>query len=262
MFLTEKFQQFHAEVMRLQSRVVEGTWAFAGEGTVGATDATVAKESPGAVWRRLHSMLERQLLDAGREGGDLAIDLYRRAQYAMAALADEIFLHLDWVGRDAWRDHLLETKLFGSQTAGQELFERIEEILRDRDSMFVELARIYLTVLALGFQGKYRGQLDAHEEIETYRRRLFRFIFAHDPQVPRGGEHVIPQAYASTLDESETTELPYLRPWIWALILVIALWAGGSYFLYRAYVSPLEPYIDEIVDGRRPVADVSVGGGL
>jgi type VI secretion system protein ImpK len=246
MFLTEKFQQFHAEVLRLQSRVVEGTWAFAGEGSE-------AKESPGAVWRRLHSMLERQLLDAGREGGDLAIDLYRRAQYAMAALADEIFLNLDWIGRDAWRDHLLESKLFGSQDAGQELFERIEEILRDRDSKFLELARIYLTVLALGFQGKYRGRIDSQDEINQYRHRLYRFIFGRDPQVPRGAEHVIPQAYASTLDESGTTTLPYLRPWVWALVFVILLWAGGSYFLWHAWTAPLQPCIEEILDGRKPL---------
>ena len=46
-----------------------------------------------------------------RTGGEYASALYRRAQYVMAALADETFLYLDWPGRDAWRANLLEFKL-------------------------------------------------------------------------------------------------------------------------------------------------------
>src|SRR5262245_45366266 len=113
MFLIDKFQQFHAEVIRLKARVTAGAWVFEGEQTAGLGESA-AKESPTAVWRRLVSLLERQSLDAAQQGGDFAVEIYRRAQYAMAALADEIFLHVDWAGRESWRDHLLEAKFFGS----------------------------------------------------------------------------------------------------------------------------------------------------
>jgi len=244
MFLIDKFQQFHAELIRLRTRVAAGAWVF--QNDEGIFGESAAKESPTAVWRRLSSLLERQALEAGTQGGDFALELYRRAQYAMAALADELFLHVDWVGRDSWREHLLETKFFGSHRAGEELFERIEALLRDRDSLFTELARVYLVVLGLGFQGKYRGNPDAEETIAIYRRRLYRFVFNRDPLTLRGDQYVVPQAYAATLDEAVTTELPYLRPWFWAIAASIALWLGGSYAIWRYSTAQLAPIVARI----------------
>ena len=245
MFLIDKFQQFYGEVLRLRVRVAEGSWVFEPDAAGGAAEP---RESPASVWRKLVAVLEKQSLDASREGGDFGVQIYRRAQYAMTALADEIFINLQWVGRDAWREHLLEAKLFGSHRAGEELFERIDALLREHDTLYGELARIYLMVLALGFQGKFRGRADAHDEIELYRRRLFRFIYQRDPQVAYGGERMIPQAYAATLDEATVSKLPYLKPWIWTLVLVLVLWIAGSHLLWRNAVSHLEPVVDEIVN--------------
>jgi len=253
MFLIDKFQQFYGEVIRLRGRVAEGSWVFQADASGAANEP---RESPSGVWRKLVGLLERQSLDAGREGGDFGLEIYRRAQYAMAALADELFINLDWPGRDAWREHLLEAKLFGSHHAGEELFERIDFLLRDHDALYGELARIYLMVLALGFQGKFRGRADGDEQIESYRRRLFRFIYARDPQVVQGSERVVPQAYAATLDEASMSELPYLKPWIWTLVLVIVVWLAGSHMLWRHAVADLEPLVDDII-GSAPVA----GGG-
>lgn len=243
MFLIDKFQQFYGEVIRLRGRVAEGSWVFQGDGAGAANEP---RESPSGVWRKLVALLERQSLDAGREGGDFGLEIYRRAQYAMAALADEIFINLAWAGRDAWREHLLEAKLFGSHNAGEELFERIDALLRDHDALYGELARIYLMVLALGFQGKYRGYPEGAEIIETYRRRLFRFIYSREPQVAHGDERVMPQAYAVTLDDVSVTRLPYLKPWVWALVLILVLWVGGSHLLWRNAVADIEPLVDDI----------------
>ena len=80
MFLIDKFQQFYGEVLRLRGRVAEGSWVFQGD-----TAANEPRESPSGVWRKLVGLLERQSLDAGREGGDFGLEVYRRAQYAMAA---------------------------------------------------------------------------------------------------------------------------------------------------------------------------------
>lgn len=247
MFLIEKFQQFHAEVVRLKARVTAGAWVFQGEETAGLAESA-ARESPTAVWRRLVSLLERQSLEAGQHGGDFAVEIYKRAQYAMAALADEIFLHVDWIGRDSWRDHLLEAKFFGSHRAGEEMFERIEELLRDRDPIFTELGRVYLMVLGLGFQGRYRGQLDAEGTIAIYRKKLYRFVFHRDPLAVHGNQYVVPQAYAATLDEAMTTELPYLKPWIWAMVVAVLLWVGGTYGIWKYSTSELEPLLVRISD--------------
>ncbi len=257
MFLLDRFHELHREILRLREKVSQGSWVFDGTsggsaGTGGAPDT-----APTAVWRSLLTLLERQALDAGRNGGDFALEVYRRAQYAMAALADEIFLHLDWVGRETWRDHLLEARLFGTHRAGEELFERIEALLRDHDTVYGELARVYLAVLALGFQGKYRGRPDGDRELESYRRRLFRFIFGRDPQTVvaggtggtggTGGERLVPQAYASTLDEVSRSKLPYLKPWLWAVAVLTLLWIAGGHLLWRGTVAGLRPLVDEVL---------------
>ena len=245
MFLIDKFQQFYGEVLKLQARVAAGAWIFSGTESV---TESAAKESPSAVWRRLVSILERQSLDAGLEGGDFAVEIYRRAQYAMAALADEVFLNLEWAGREAWREHLLEAKFFNTHRAGEEMFERIEDLLRDRDSLYAELGRIYLMVLALGFQGKFRGRPDADEVLQNYRKRLFRFVFNRDPVAVHGNERVAPQAYASTLDAARATELPYLRPWVWAIVLAFVVWFGASWAIFRYSISDLIPMVQELTE--------------
>lgn len=247
MFLIGKFQQFHAEIVRLKARVAGGTWVFQGDDAAAAAESA-AKESPTVVWRRLVSLLERQRVEASNQGGDVAVELYLRAQYAMVALADEIFLYTTWVGRESWRENLLEEKFFESHRAGEELFDRIEKLLLDGDSLHAELARIYLMVLALGFQGKYRGEPDAEQTIAAYRRRLFRFIFNREPLVLQGNEAVVPQAYAATLDEAVTTELPYLRPWLWAIAGVVLLWLGGSWGVWRYSTAELMPILTRIFE--------------
>jgi type VI secretion system protein ImpK len=165
----------------------------------------------------------------------------------MAALADEIFLHLDWAGRDAWRQNLVEAKLFGTHRAGEELFERIDDLLRDSDSGRTEIARVYLSVLALGFQGKFRGRSDAEQEIEVIRRRLYRFIFGRDPRVVRGREAVAPQTYMGTI-ERPRVELPHLKPWIWAIVLVTLVWLTGQHLIWQHTVSQIAPLVDRILD--------------
>lgn len=242
MFLIEKFHQFHDELQRLTRQVEQGNWVFDGA-TPGNVD-TAPDAAPSAVWRRLLALLERQSLEAGREGGDFAVQIYRGAQYAMAALADEVFLHLNWVGREAWREHLLEFRLFGSHRAGEEVFERIEVLLRDRDAAYQELARVYLIILALGFQGKFRGRIDGDAEIESYRRRLFRFVFGRDPRAVRGVEQVAPQAYASTLDESRPAKLPYVRPWLWVIAAVLVLWIVSAHVIWDNATAKLESAVE------------------
>jgi type VI secretion system protein ImpK len=244
MFVTEKFQQFHAELCRLQERLRDGNAAFDFDAPA---DVRGAGLSASAAWRRILNILERQEQDAVRQGGDLGLEIYKRAQYAMAALGDEIFLNMDWPGRDAWRQNLVEAKLFGTHRAGEELFERIDDLLRDRDSSQVEIARVYLSVLALGFQGKYRGRPDAEQEVEVIRRRLYRFIFGRDPRVVRGREAVVPQTYMGMV-ERPRVELPHLKPWIWAIVLVTLVWAVGQHLIWQHTVEHIDPLVERILE--------------
>jgi len=164
----------------------------------------------------------------------------------MAALGDEIFLYLDWPGRDLWRSNLLESRLFGTHRAGEAVFERLDAILSGRDPIYGDLARVYLMALALGFAGRYRGPEGA-VRLETYRKDLFAFITNREPEILSGSAHLFPQAYTSTLDEGEGGRLPNLRPWIASLVLVTLVWLFLSYRLWDGLMADLEPLVQRIL---------------
>lgn len=192
--------------------------------------------------RRLAHLLDLGGDQAIRLGGAYGATLYDEAKYAMAALADEVFLHqVRWAGADAWGDNLLETHLFHSAISGERLFQNIDAMLADSSPAHTELASIYLMVLTLGFRGRYRGRSSA--EIDSYRARLRVFI-AHRIAPVQDGEPVFADAYRHTLDEGRETLLPAIARWVWvamgALVLYLivseALWVWLTdpvYYLIR-----------------------------
>ncbi len=245
-FLAEQFQDFDGEVIRLKKRVQRGEWVFDVEEPSSSEEA--GDTAPTAVWQNLLTLLERQSLSARRSGGDFASKVYEQAQYIMAALADEIFLNLDWGGGDSWKANLLEARLFQTHRAGEEIFRRLDILLQQRDPVYLDLARIYLMMLALGFQGKFRDQPDGEADLATYRRRLFNFLTNRDPDFEDGLTHLFPEAYASTLDQGELTRVPYLRRWLIGIAVVLAAWVLISIPIWQDLVQELRPAIQDILD--------------
>ena len=248
-FLLAAFREFYRELLRAKQRVQRGEWPA--RERFDGSDAVDPIAGRGAVWQELLTLLERQALDAARSGGDIGRELYLQAQYAMAALADETFLHLDWPGRLAWKENLLEAKLFGTHRAGEVVLDRIEAVLRGRDPVYAELARVYLMVLALGFEGKLRGTEEGPALLAAYRRALYRFAYRRDPRVVRGEEPVAPEAYASTLETAEGARLPYLKRWAIAAVVVVVVWIAAGHLVWRHLVSDFEPYLDRILASER-----------
>lgn len=251
-FLLGQFREFYREVIRLKAQVRHGEWVYgddeAGDSRPEAERASEEGSPPSAVWQALLTLLERQALTARRRGGDLATAIYRQAQYAMVALADEIFLHTDWPGREAWQSNLLESKLFQSHRAGEQVFQRIDELLHERDAVYMELATVYLMVLALGFQGRLRDRDDGPLELASYRRRLFRFLCNREPELHEGGVQLVPDAYASTLDQGTPGRLPHLRRWMLGFAAVLVGWVVAGYFVWRDLVGDLEPIIESVLE--------------
>lgn len=244
-FLIVRFHEFYREVVRLKRLVKRGEWVFESSESRGQEGEDRA--APSAVWQSLLTLLERQSLAARRTGGDFAVEIYRQAQYVMAALADEVFLNLEWGGRDAWQQNLLEAHLFQSHRAGEEIFERLDELLLRRDPVYLDLGRLYLYALALGFEGKYRGLADGDFQLARYRRRLFNFITGRDPELESDTESLFPQAYASTLSRGTKPMLPYTRRWLIALAAVIAFWILAAHPVWRRLIAEMEPAIRSIL---------------
>jgi type VI secretion system protein ImpK len=224
-----------------------GALMLAGGGAMGAVAPSVA---PATIWQALLGLLNRQEAEVRRTGGEYASAIYRRAQYVMAALADEIFLYLDWPGREAWRANLLEFKLFQSYRAGEEIFRRIEALLRTRDPADSELAKIYLMAIALGFRGELRGP-EGQARVDVYRRELYTFLTHRDPGTPREPQSLFPEAYQSNVEASGAgRRLSAARRWLLAGLLLALLWILVSHRVWLGLIENLSPLVDEINQAR------------
>lgn len=241
-FVVERFRAFYTQVIDTKQELGIDQLDLPTDNTLEhATDQLAA-----TLCRRLQTVLERDSLEAARQGGSYGATLFRQAQYAMAALADEILIHeLDWPGRLAWRDHLLEMALFKTQDAGDRFFDNIEEILRQRDPVTIDLAVVYLMCLKLGFQGKYRDEARI-DEIDYYRTKLFTFITNRDPMLFRQDIPVFANAYAHTHDDKPVYRVSPLRRWQLATLGVIVLFLVISQIIWETLTGPLIELIRSI----------------
>ncbi|WP_109117880.1 DotU family type IV/VI secretion system protein [Azospirillum sp. TSO22-1] len=224
--LLVQFGDFFAELLRLKYALAAGR--------LGGGDGLTPADLAGLVHQRLRTLLEAQAVKARHWGGAYGETLYREAQYVMAALADEtMLLRINWDGKQAWQDRLLETALFGTRVAGERVFERLDALLEDSTRASSDLATIYLVALALGFRGRYWRPED-EGDLRSYRAALARIIARHDPELARDGAQLFAQAYAHTIDQGRAVRLPYLRPWGLALLAVISLFLVGSHLIWVA----------------------------
>lgn len=79
----------------------------------------------------------------------------RSAAYALVGLADERMLHYPAGELPGWRDRLLESELYGSALAGQEIIRQAQLAAQGGD-LGEMLAPLYLAVLREGFEGSLR----------------------------------------------------------------------------------------------------------
>ncbi len=245
-FLQESFREFYADVARLKRAVLADPWGIGARRDAGADAGELEGTAASTVSQRLHELLERQAREAGRRGGEPGAAFYREAQYVMAALADEVFLNMDWAGKEAWESNLLETRLFGSHMAGELFFVRLDELLKDRDAVYRDVAAVYLMALCLGFEGKYRGTR-SREELDDRRRRLFAFVFKRQPSLLKGERRLFPQAYEHTVQEKSAVRLPHTGRWMAALAVVSLFYLLVSHGLWRDVTLPLREVNTEIV---------------
>lgn len=236
-FLLGHFTDFYQEVAAIKQAQADQRLAeflaFSGEARVAAPEDQAARASG-----RLATVLARQLSGERANASRLELDAYAKAMYAMAALADEIFiLELDWPGRAAWLDNLLELRLFRSRGAGQRLFMMIEELLRcrDRNPLHVDLAAVYLLVLQLGFKGIHRGA-DGAARLQQYRARLLGLV---QGQGRAGDEHAFPQAYSQVVDRNRPAErIAPLSPWLSLCRTALILYAVVSSVVWAGLLLP------------------------
>jgi type VI secretion system protein ImpK len=234
-YLLPRFRAFYAELMRIKRVALRDAPALLVAPPPGVVPVIDARQLAKAASGRLQQTLEQLAVDVAAERGATGARLFQEAQYAMAALADETFLNTEWSGREAWLDSMLEQALFGTQVAGEEIFTRLDSLLATRTMAAVEVATIYFLVLALGFQGRFRGQDPAL--IDRYRDRLYRFLYRQDYHLaPR---FIVAQAYDHTVGDWRPTRLPYVQRWALALTISIVAYFVASHIVWRSLTSEI-----------------------
>jgi type VI secretion system protein ImpK len=196
---------------------------------------------------KLYGLLEQQALEAGRRGGEYGASYYREAQYIMAALADEIFLNLDWDGKEFWKRNLLEFRLFGTNAAGEVFFQRLDRHLQERDPARVEMTALYHLALSLGFQGKYRGADDLAERMEHYRRQLFQMMFHKNPDLVKDQPNLFAEPYAYTLSHDTGKRIPHIRRWLGVIGVILFLFLIVSHVIWVRWTHDLGTIAQQII---------------
>ncbi len=87
----------------------------------------------------------------------------RSAAYALVGLADERMLHYPSGELPGWRNRLLESELYGSALAGQEIIRQAKASTQDGAAEM--MAPLYLALLREGFEGSLRGDVVGHSAL-------------------------------------------------------------------------------------------------
>ena len=135
--------------------------------------------------------------------------------YALCALLDESVMNRGSTddGYLTWRRDPLQAHFFGTLNAGEELWERIRNLLKETSPDTAVLTCLYRT-LQLGFVGQYRAEDDERREdvVRTLGERVPAFELAQDaPVIVR----------ASRLRSGRRW---YWLSWIAGAVVLAALW--------------------------------------
>ncbi len=192
----------------------------------------------------LAARLDALSVEARQRGGERLGEAQDRAAYPMVALADEIFVYLDWPGEGDrggdWLGHLFEQRYCRSHVAGEEIFARIDALEREGVAgLPAALARIFLQVLGLGFEGRYRCQPDGATVLRRYRQRLARLAFAGRPPLSAPNGRLTPEAYQHILDPPPPVPPPGPARWAGWLLLTLAGLFACSALVWLLAVWPL-----------------------
>lgn len=158
-----------------------------------------------SVYRSMHTFLKTALTqEKNSKFNQDNIEI----MYLMASLADDIFLNLEWSGKQFWEQNMLEQRLFNSQIAGEEVFTKIDKLLIDRNFASIDKVECYLKALAFGFEGKFRGGADKQFQIDNYRKNLLEFIEKKDNSMLIVGYRLFQKEYTYTIPTIHRKMLP------------------------------------------------------
>ncbi|MDR2464619.1 MAG: DotU family type IV/VI secretion system protein [Holosporales bacterium] len=173
---------------------------------------------------------------------------FKDAQYAMIALADEVFLTLTWSGKRLWQAYLLESQIFQSQSSGTQIFQKIDDLLTRYDPSKKSLAIVYFHILSLGFKGKFYNS-ENQQIIKSYERRLYAFINGKNPSLSAYGlSKLMPECYEYTITSDASTKLPDVKFWTTVVASMTFIFLFASYMLWHSVAADLYKSLNNIFE--------------
>ena len=106
------------------------------------------RPAPEHIHRQANILLDE--LKGSKVALELPVESVDDGMFAIAALFDEFAMQLPDL-RPLWANHPLQATRWMTNNAGVELFQRLERVRQGPKSVFAT----YVTVLGLGFQGRY-----------------------------------------------------------------------------------------------------------
>ncbi|EFR3499678.1 DotU family type IV/VI secretion system protein, partial [Salmonella enterica] len=135
--------------------------------------------------------------------------------YALCALLDESVLNRGTTddGYLTWRRDPLQAHFFGTLNAGEELWERIRNLLKESAPDTAVLTCMYCT-LQLGFVGQYRAQDDERREdvVRALGERVPAFTLSQDAPI------------VARVSRLRSGRRLYWLSWIIGAAVLVALW--------------------------------------
>lgn len=132
-----------------------------------------AQPMPEMLYQRMRSFVDRSMRRASELG--FSQQDVQDIGYALVGLTDELVMSKGGELRDYWLPRSLQLQIFNTNVAGEEFFNKLQNIRQDPSRM--EVLKVYYLCLLFGFQGKYRvrgGEIELGSIIEDLGSTLTR----------------------------------------------------------------------------------------
>lgn len=193
--------------------------------------------------RRLEDVLIAQHTEVSSQ--IYAASYYREAQYIMVSLADEIFINLNWRGKEEWKDNLLESLMYNTQDSGDKFFENLDHFLDSSNAQNSDMGALYLIALGLGFKGRYRGTKN-EDELFAYRKKLYRYIAYEDVELLENKSHLFAEVYENIIESRQNIIVPDSRPWWLSLGVICMGFLGISSLIWLTHMNSFSPLVNNL----------------
>ncbi|WGL60335.1 DotU family type IV/VI secretion system protein [Pigmentibacter sp. JX0631] len=168
--------------------------------------------------------------------------LYLEFQYAMIALSDEFFLKKNNEISDYWKDNTLEYIFYGTRSSGTIIFDKIDKIIRENDTLNSDLAYVYLLLLGLGFKGKYHIN-NEEDKIKYYQKELFRIINSK-MNITEEKEFVLSNSLNIPKNIKDLF-LPDIKKWYFYILITIFIYFVISSFIWLVFTNKSNEKIEK-----------------